>query len=479
MPQPGSQTIFLNSEHVFEVLLEGNRGGGKTDSLINAYLKHVNKGYGAYWTGIIFRQTYKQLKDVIAKSQKLIPRMFPGAKFNESDKFWKFPGGETLYFAHMRVPSDYENYHGHEYPFIGWEELTTWPTDACYTRMMSCCRSSGPADMPRIVRATTNPYGAGFVWVKTRFGLPHKRFQVWQEEQIDERTGRKTFSKTRLAIQSRLSENKILLQTDPNYIETIRTAARNEMELKAWLYGSWDIVAGGMFADVWDEKYHVVTPFEIPRGWKIDRAMDWGSSRPFSIGWYAESNGQPIEHPETGEIYGEVPGDIFRIGEWYGSTGKPNEGIGLTGSEIGEGIRDRELDFPFQGDIHRRVKAGPADHNIFGDGTRGDRAETIHGQMRRCGVRFEKALKGPNSRKAGWQVVRNYLANALPVENGDREEPGLYIFSNCRHFRELVPTLSRSDADPDDIDTDVEDHIADEVRYRMRRMRRRLTSEGF
>lgn len=451
-----------------------------TDALIMSFCKHVGKGYGAHWQGIIFRQTYKQLKDVVKKSRKWIPRMFPGAKFNETGMSWKFPDGEELRFAHMRVPSDYENYHGHEYPFIGWEELTTWATDECYTRMMSCCRSSGPPQMPRIVRSTTNPYGAGFHWVKKRFRLPKMRFKVWRAKETDEETGRTTWSKPRLAIQSRLSENKILLASDPDYIQTLATSARNQQELKAWVYGSWEIVAGGMFADVWDEGCHIIQPFKVPRQWRIDRAMDWGSAKPFSIGWYAESDGTPIAHPDTGKIYGDVRGDVFRIGEWYGTTGKPNEGLGLTGSEIGEGIRDREFEFPHQGNIHKLVRPGPADHNIFGDGTRGDRAITIAQEMRRSGVRFEKALKGGGSRKAGWQVCRDHFSNALPVEGDvERGGPGLYIFSNCRYFIDLVPTLSRSDDDPDDIDTKVEDHVADELRYRLRRVRRGMTNGNF
>jgi len=307
------------------------------------------------------------------------------------------------------------------------------------------------------------------------------RFTPFREKEVDEETGRVRWSKTRLAIQSRLSENKIFLSSNPDYMETLRTSARNQQELKAWVFGSWDIVAGGMFADLWNEKYHVIPPFQIPRNWRIDRSLDWGSSKPFSVGWYAESDGIPVVCPVTGELRGEIKGDVFRISEWYGTTGKPNEGIGLTGTEMGEGIRERELEMAFQGDVHKRVRPGPADHNIFGEGgkTVSAKAETIHSKMMNVGVRFEKALKGPGSRKAGWQVCRDYLGNALPVENGEREEPGLYIFENCRHFIKQIPTLTRSDADPDDIDTEIEDHIADELRYRLRRIRRSMSKSGF
>jgi hypothetical protein len=84
---------------------------------------------------------------------------------------WRFPDGEELMFRHFRTPDDYYSYHGHAYPWIAWEELTTWADDKCYKVMMSCSRSTKPG-MPRKYRATTNPYGVGHNWVKARFRLP-------------------------------------------------------------------------------------------------------------------------------------------------------------------------------------------------------------------------------------------------------------------------------------------------------------------
>lgn len=475
MPQPGSQTLFLNSESVFEVLLEGNRGGGKTDALIMGFLKHVGQGYGIHWRGIIFRMTYPQLKDVITKSKKWIPRMFPAAKFNESSSTWKFPDGEELIFSHMRVPDDYNNFHGHEYPYIGWEELTNWPNSECYTRMMTCCRSDGPAEMPRIIRATTNPYGPGFTWVKKRFKLPSHRFKVWRDTTTDPETGVTKIEKPRLAIQSRLSENKIFLAKNPGYVDTLRTAARNEAELKAWLYGSWDIAAGSMFDDVIVPEIHFIPSVELdelPRGWRFDRALDWGSSAPFSYGLYAESDGQPWEHPITGQIIGEVRGDIIRVREWYGTTGKTNEGLGLTATEFAEGVREREQKWGVWG----RVKPGPADHNIFGES---GRDQSDHAAMRKKGIRFDKAKKGPGSRKKGWSTLRDRFVGAIPDELGYREEPGLYIMDCCRYFIDIFPSLPRDSRDPDDIDGNSEDHLGDEISYRVRKIYRGGGQRGF
>ncbi|WP_237700848.1 hypothetical protein, partial [Citromicrobium sp. JLT1363] len=52
------------------------------------------------------------------------------------------PTGEELLFRHAKKATDYDNFHGHEYPFIGWNELTKYPTSELYDKLMSTNRSS-------------------------------------------------------------------------------------------------------------------------------------------------------------------------------------------------------------------------------------------------------------------------------------------------------------------------------------------------
>ena len=49
-----------------------------------------------------------------------------------------------------------------------------------------------------------------------------------------------------------------------------------------------------------------------------------------------------------------------------------------------------------------------------------------------------------------------------------RENPGLFVFDTCTAFIETLPVLPRDEKDMDDVDTDAEDHVADEVRYFVR-----------
>lgn len=476
----GSQEAFLASTPIFEVLYEGTRGGGKTDCLLMSFCNHVGKGHGAAWKGILFRQTYKQLTDVITKTKKWIPQIWPEAKFNHSEHTWTWPTGEQLLLRQFAKVDDYWNYHGHEYPWIGWEELCNWAMDDGYKRMFSCCRSSTKG-MPRMVRATTNPYGPGHNWVKHRF-RPHTHNLIVQRNMVDEDN---IPEPDRLSIHSRLDENLALLEADPDYIHKIAAAARNKAEKKAWIYGSWDIVAGGMFDDVWEPKYNVVDPFEIPFNWKITRSFDWGATKPFSVGWWTISNGEDVKLP-NGTWRSTIKGDKFRIREWYGCTTKPNTGLDMLASEIAEGIAQRELNWGWRETASNwcRVKTGVADAQIFAAENGNCIATDMKIRVRLedgnkyPGIKWIASDKRPGSRVTGWTQMRTSIKNASPNIKYDNDEeiiaiyprelPGLFVFSNCTNFINLIPVLPRDEKNMDDVDTDAEDHIADETRYFIR-----------
>ncbi|MCK5016772.1 MAG: hypothetical protein KAS32_06830, partial [Candidatus Peribacteraceae bacterium] len=383
-PQPGSQDAFLRCS-IYEALLTGNRGGGKTDTLIMDFAQHVGRGYGSEWRGILFRRTYPELDDVVNKSRKWFKEIWPEdgpnpAQFNVQKMTWTWRTGETLVFRHMSKENDYWSYHGHAYPWIGWEEITTWPDSGCYKRMFSCCRSSHPA-VAKIarVRATTNPYGPGHNWVKRRFRLPI----IGNDRVIgpiirDSKNKAGDLEPPRVAVRSSLAENKILLIADPGYIQRIKAAARNEAELAAWIDGSWDITCGGMLDDLWNRNIHIIEdiPFIefVKARWFLNRAYDHGQSRPFSVGWFAESNGISLEW--NGKIYGPVKGDIILFAEWYGCVpGEENEGIHMPSTQIAEGILEREMEMGLKG----RIKRGPADSQIF---AREDGKTTVAGKMK-------------------------------------------------------------------------------------------------
>jgi hypothetical protein len=263
-----------------------------------------------------------------------------------------------------------------------------------------------------------------------------------------------------------LADNKALLHAEPDYMDKIKAAARNPAELKAWADDDWNIVAGGMFDDVWSPAIHIIPSFPlnlIPRTWTLNRSYDHGQSKPFSVGWWAQSNGEPLEF--MGRKFGTVSGDIIRVAEWYGCTERPNEGARMLTTEIAEGIREKQKNWG----VDHRVKPGPADSSIFDDYEPG---KSVAGDMMKRGVRWTRADKRAGSRKHGWEQIRKFLKAAIPGIEGLRESPGLFICDRCEAFIRTVPVLPRDKMDQDDVDTKAEDHVADEARYRLRQKSR-------
>lgn len=445
---PGSQALFLQSP-IREVCFAGTRGPGKTDAMLMSFAQYCGRGYGDYWRGVIFRRNYKHLDDIISKSKRWFNRSAQKPRFlaGTSALKWVWPTGEELLLRAFEDEEDYWSYHGHEYPFIGWEELTSWPSIACYESMKSCNRSSFPETpyvprIPRFIRSSTNPYGVGHNWVKNYFIDPAPYGKV-----ITDQDGNK-----RVCLFGSIKENPHL---GDEYIKTLQSIT-DPNKRKAWLEGSWDITSGGMFDDLWDATKHILKPFNIPSSWRIDRSFDWGSSKPFSVGWWALTDGTDAVLPD-GTRRSFPRKTLIRIGEWYGSTGKPNEGLRMTAKQVAQGILIREK---MMG-IENRVQGGPADSAIYAvtdDASIGQNMESE-------GVFWTLADKKSGSRKNGWELMRDRLSAVTNPDYSDK--PGLYVFDNCRDWIRTVPPIPRDQKDPDDVDTDAEDHTADDTRYRV------------
>lgn len=513
-PLAGSQTLAMSYPgHV--LLYHGTRGPGKTDAQLMRFRRRVGIGYGRFWRGIIFDKEYKNLDDLVSKSMRWFPEFKDGARFvsSKSDYKWTWPTGEELLFRAVKRDQDYWGYHGQEFPFIGWNELTKYPKDTLFDMMMSCNRSSyRPEDyplsidgdlfnatgqvrfinqdepqaiqyllpeIPLEVFATCNPHGVGHNWVKKRFINAAPMGKVFRKvvNVFNPRTQqREDVIITQCHLFGSYRENKYL---SPKYIAELEQIT-DKNKRKAWLMGDWDIVAGGMFDDMWDSLYHVVKPFKIPSNWRIDRSYDHGNSAPFSVGWWAESDGSDVQMAD-GTWRSTVRGDLFRINEWYGWSGKANQGLNMLAGDIAAGIIERELAAGY----HGRVKPGPADNSIWdslnGNSIAAEMAKDVKvNGTQYHGVRWARSDKSPGSRKDGWEKCRKFLKGALPAtvkvkdrEGKDvevrvpREKPGLFVFNTCTMFLDLFPTLPRDEEDPDDVDTDAEDHIGDEVRYRV------------
>lgn len=433
-PLPGSQTQFLTCP-IFETLLEGTRGGGKTDTLLMSFARNVGIGYGEHWRGVLFRLTYPQLADVVAKSKRWFYQIFPDAKFNESEYYWKWPTGEMLFFRYGDKEDDYWNYHGHEYPWLGFEELTNWRDSLFFEAMQSTCRSSHPG-MPRMVRSTCNPFGRGHGWVKERYKLGTGGVPSGQK--IVDASG-----KERVRIHSSIYENTILLKADPEYLKTLE-ALKDPNRRRAWLEGDWDIHVGSFLEMVWKPEKHIVAPFAIPSTWKVWKAMDWGYAAPYAVYWFAMD--------PDGVHY------IWR--ELYGAGEKIGTGTREEAATVAKKIKRMEEHDERLGYEYRLNLADPAIFSKIG-------ADRSIGQIfRENGVKWQEAWNAKGSRVNGAQEIIHLLS-----------EDKLKVFSTCKHWLRTIPSIAPDDDNPEDVDTDAEDHAWDATRYGVMRRRRNPEEE--
>lgn len=433
-PQP-RQAIFM-SRPEWEALYGGAAGGGKSDALVIEALRQVDI---PWYKGLILRKTYPQLAELIDKTLSYYPRVYPKAKYNGSSHTWTFPSGAKIIFGSMQYTKDRVKYQGQAYDFIAFDELThfTWEE---YSYMFSRNRPNGPGTRV-YMRATANPGGIGHGWVKDRFITAAPPMQtIWQDVSWMGADGKKQEGRrSRIFIPAKVTDNAALLRNDPNYI--LNLASLPDAERAALLDGNWDSFSGQVFTEWRNDREHykdhinthVIEPFRIPENWNVWRAMDWGYTRPFSVGWYAVDQDRRL----------------YRIRELYGCTGTPNEGVKWTPDHVAEEIRRIEREDP---NLQGRTVRGVADPAIFGNsGT-----ESVAAVMERKGVFWEA---GQHDRLNGKMQIHNRLAfdgQGIPM---------LYVFDTCKHFIRTVPNLVYSETDVEDVDTDGEDHIYDECRY--------------
>ena len=414
----------------------GAAGGGKSKALVMDALLHCLEvsGFQAY----MFRKTYPELEDtLINEAKKSIP---PGlGKYRQSDHKWTFPNGSAIFFRHCASMKDAYIYQGAQIHALYIDELTQFGKDI-FDYLSSRVRipddiRDGSGHIPKAqTKCATNPGGVGHGWVKAMFIDPMPQGGRAARDILLEEMG-EPIHRTFEFVPAFLKDNSHL---GTEYAIQLRSLPQALYD--ALLYGKWDTFAGQVFTEWRDdpEHYgdglhtHVITPFEIPIHWPRYCSMDYGVSKPFSIGWWAVG-------PDN---------RVYRYREWYGCgdpVGRPNVGISLSCQEIAQGIQEREAEETRRGIRIYRV----GDPAIWKDGTGYGRGEVIGNLFERYGASFVPA---DNNRLSGKMQLHNRLRF---LEDG---KPMIQIFRTCRDFIRTVPMLVYSQTHVEDVDTDGEDH---------------------
>lgn len=448
-PPSPKQELFLLDTHP-HVAFGGSRGGGKS-WVVRLKGSLMSLKYGGIRICIV-RRTYpeltenhiKPLKDLLRIGAKDSP-----AKYNDSRKEMRFRNGSEILFRYCNSEKDLNNFQGVEFDVVFIDEATQL-REEWIKKICACVR--GTNSFPKRVYYTCNPGGVSHGYIKRLF--------IDKVYNIGENPDDYSF------IQSLVTDNKALMASNPEYIKMLEALPPKLRQ--AWLEGRWDVFEGAFFEEfrvtpdpqacydagitveeaaeqhLWT---HVIEPFNIPKEWKIYRSYDFGFGKPFACNWYAV----------------DYDGTAYMIAELYGCTGTPNEGVKWSPEQQFREIARIEREHPL---LKGKRIQGVADPSIW-DGSRGiaviEEAEKQH-------LWFDKGI---NDRIPGWMQIH---------ERFKFDEYGkamLYIFSSCKDTIRVIPLMMFDEHKPEDLDTDLEDHILDSIRYfcMMRPIAPRLVKE--
>jgi hypothetical protein len=416
------QALALQSP-AFELLFGGAAGGGKSDFLLMDFYAGVQE-YGKHWRGILFRRTYAELEELMRRANGLYVPL--GGRLVNKGRDYVFANGASLAFRYLENDNDVLRYQGHQYTWIGFDELGNYATDFAWRYMITRCRSA--AGVPCYMRATANPGGSGHAWIKSRFidGL-----EPYKTHRTVEAAGLVKLPITRAFIPSRLEDNPSLMKNDPDYANRLKLLPSHLY--RAMRGGDWDIFAGQVF-DEFRRSLHVVKPFALEPGlWKKFYALDWGYAKPFSLGKWA--------------VNGE--GRMVRYGEWYGcKKDEMNAGVHMGADEaaarawemaVQEGVTECVADWA----MRNKEDEGPSPWE----------------KWEKAGFKMIDAVK---DRVNGLAIFHQRLK-----AKGEDGRPTLLIFDHCVDFIRTIPVLTPDPSNPEDVNSKLEDHIYDESRYAM------------
>lgn len=425
-----------------ELLYGGAAGGGKSHLMRTAFITWcvIIKGLQVY----LFRRVSKDLMNNHMEGPNGFRNMLsPWVRsgfvriVDNEVRFWN---GSKIFLCHCQHEKNMYDYDGVEIHVLGIDELTHF-TEKIYRFLRGRVRAVGLPPIPQELQGCfprilcgTNPGNIGHLWVKKAFIDNCQPFDI---RQMSDQEG----GMLRQFIPALLEDNPSMLKDDPTYEAKLKGLG-SEALVKAKRYGDWNIVEGAYF-DCWSPK-NILEPFKIPDHWMRFRSFDWGSAKPFSVGWYAVSDGYMTKDKRY-----IPPGALIKYQEWYGcQPNKEDTGLKLTVEQVAQGINER---------THGEISYSVADPAIFAEDGGPSMATRFAGEE----IYFTRA---DNKRVStlgaigGWDQMRSRLI-------GIDGSPMLYFFTTCHDSIRTIPALQHDPSKPEDLDTKMEDHAADECRY--------------
>jgi hypothetical protein len=418
VPTPRQAEFHAATE--FDVLFGGALGGGKTVALL-AHAVRACVQFPGIRVGA-FRRTFGELRESLLA--ELAQRGYAtglGATWNGSEYELRFPNGSVIMFRYAESIKDATRRQGGQYQLLVFDERTLTPPEV--VAFLESRLRSGRAEVPVLgIRSSANPGGPGHGAVKARYIKPTS----YGEKSYKDERGRSV-----RFIPSKLTDNP---HVNPEYAADLKGLP--EKLRTAFLDGNWDIFAGAMFGELSRDR-HVVEPFSLPDSWQRYNGVDWGYAAPWAVLWAA------VDEDSRIWIYRE----IYRRG-------------------VGESAQAQAILAAEASGEH--IAARYADDAMWA--SRGGDVKPIAEVYADEGVYLTAAGKGPGSRISGWQRIHSYLADApaCPLHRaaGWATCPRLHMFPAAENlFRELADLPHATSGDPEDSDSNADDHAADGLRY--------------
>jgi hypothetical protein len=465
--QPSVWGQLYHATDAHEILGGGTAGPGKTTALIadpfkqflfehdrcllprshpmyHPFSKPGEAGDSRCWA-LFLRRSATMLAQTVEKAARMLRAIDPNVTMHKQSgdsTLFYLSSGARYQFDACRDLVSYEKFMGHEFTWIGFDEINQFDENQ-YHMIRRRCRTSDPwlAAMRRRC-AMGNPAlrmeGESFTvrnpyWAREYFVDPAPHGGRMLKQKIVLEDGTVEWWK-RIFLPARLSDNP-----DPmfrrQYELDLRAGGGPKHVIDALLDGNWYLTASTYYTEL-DVKIHVVEPFLIPKGWANFRSMDWGFKKPGIVQWFAQD---PDEN-------------IILRNEWMFQ--------GRFDNEVAAGIRAREEKMGLWGDDGSKI-TGPADDQIWEE--RGaNNVKTIAQTFADLGVPWVKAEKGPGSRKKHAHLLIEKLKDK-PRRKG--VPPGFVMFDQCQETYKCIAAVQEDPDDPECPMDTKSDHPHDALLY--------------
>lgn len=424
--KPTAKQAEFHAAQEFDVVFGGARGGGKSKALVMDAIARCARMPGL--RALALRRTYPELRATLL--MELARHGFAkklGCTWNGSELTLKFANGSLLQFGYLDSLTDVSRYQGTSWGLIAVDERTLMLPGAIEI-LRETIRSGDEGRSVIGLRGTCNPGGPSHTEIKTNYV---------EATEYGSHTAVDSHGKVVRYIPAKVSDNPHVGRDYVRTLEAIPDPARRA----AMLDGNWSSFGGQYFSE-WNQFRHVVPRDAVTLGKGLKRwcGIDFGYAAPFCALW------------------GAVDGD----GRWW-----------LYREIYQKGLRPEEQARRI---LEAERKAGEASVAHFID------PSTAAKPTGGLSVQESYAIVGlgcapaANDRISGWQLVHSALADGplCPVHQllADKGEwstqtcPRLHVLEgSCPNLCRTLPDLPFDSTRVEDVDTRVEDHAADALRY--------------